>query len=167
VDGVEYDPVVAEVTPSSICEEIFVRGYAEPQLRRGGAPDLWQPRARPDSWFNDEFLVIDTETVEHRLTFGAYERYKRRKCIERAVFCRDDLPLTEPENFDLLRAICRKRDVRLYFLAYVFSSHIWRMRRSGGTFVFFNASYDLSRLASRWQPAVATPPARRAVRERF
>ncbi len=162
-DGVEYDPVVPEIASSSICEEIFVRGYAEPQLpRRGGAAARWEPRTRPRSWFDGEFFVIDTETVQHRLTFGAYERYKRGKCIERAVFCRDDLPSTDPEGFAQLRAVCRKLGVRLYFLANVFSSHIWRMRRTGGTFVFFNASYDLSRLASTWRPAVAT--ARRGAR---
>ncbi len=158
VGEVEYDPVVPEVAPSSICEEIFVRGYAEPRLpRRGGVVDPCEPRTRPPSWFDGEFLVVDTETIRHRLTFGAYERYKRGKCIERAIFCRDDLPSSDPEGFAQLRAICRKLGVRLYFLANVFSSHIWRMRRTGGTFVFFNASYDLSRLASNWRPAVATP----------
>ncbi len=161
--GAEYEPIVTDIAPSSICEEIFVRGYAEPQLpRRGAAAGPWGPRTRPQSWFDDEFLVIDTETVRHRLAFGAYERYKRGRCIERAVFCRDDLPTTQPEDFARLRAICRKLGVKLYFLANVFSSHIWRMRRSGGTFVFFNASYDLSRLASSWRPAVAT--ARRGAR---
>ena len=52
--------------------------------------------------------------------------------------------------------------MRLYLLANVFTSHIWRMRRNGGTFVFFNASYDLSRLATTWKPAGAT--ARRGAR---
>ena len=163
MDRAVYDPVVPEIAPSSICEEIFVRAYAEPQLpRRGGAPDMREPRTRPASWFDGEFITIDTETVNHRLTFGAYERYERGKCIERAVFCRDDLPRTDPEGFDRLRAICRTLDTRLYLLANVFSSHIWRMRRNGGTFVFFNASYDLSRLASSWRPAVAL--ARRGAR---
>jgi hypothetical protein len=163
VDGAVYDTVVPEIAPSSICEKIFVRAYAEPQLPpRDRAPDVWEPRARRASWFEDEFFVIDTETVNHRLTFGAYERYKNRKCIERAVFCRDDLPSTDPEGFDRLRVICRSLNVRLYLLANVFSSHVWRLRRIGGTFVFFNASYDLSRLASSWRAAVAS--ARRGAR---
>jgi DNA-binding phage protein len=153
-----YDPIKPDIAPSSICENIYVRAYAEPELPRGhGAPELWEPRTRPDSWFDGEFIVIDTETVEHRLTFGAYERFHRRKLIERAVFCRDDLAAVDPKGFAILCAICRRLDVRLYLLANVFSSHIWRLRKKGGTFAFFNASYDLSRLASSWRPAVATP----------
>ena len=157
IGDARYDPVVPDIAPSSICEEIFVRAYSEPQLpRRKGSPDLRKPRTHPETWFDGEFLVIDTETVEHRLTFGAYERYKRGGCIERAVFCADDLPSTQPDNFGNLQAICEKLGVRLYLLANVFTSHIWRMRRNGGTLTFFNASYDLSRLATSWKPAVAT-----------
>lgn len=152
-----YEPVVADIAPSSICEEIFVRAYAEPNLRRRKRSSKpWEDRPRPETWFDGEFFVIDTETVEHRLTFGAYERYKRGRCIERAVFCADGLPSTQPDRFAELQAICIRLGVRLYLLANVFISHIWRVRRSGGTFVFFNASYDLSRLAASWRPAAAT-----------
>jgi hypothetical protein len=159
---IQYDPLEPEISTSSNCSEIFVRAYAEPRLPRRGGREPWQPRTRPKSWFEGEFFVIDTETVDHRLTFGAYERYKRRKLVERAVFCRDDLPTTDPASFERLRAICRKLEIRLYLLSMVFSSHIWRMRKSGGTLVFFNASYDLSRLSSGWRPATAT--ARRGTR---
>jgi hypothetical protein len=155
--GSRYDPVVTDIAPSSICEEIFVRAYAEPKLGKNKRPsDPWQARERPESWFDSEFLVVDTETVDHRLTFGAYERYKRGSCIERAAFCADDLPKLQPTDFAKLQAICKRLGVRLYLLANVFSSHIWRMRRSGSTFVFYNASYDLSRLATSWRPAAAS-----------
>jgi hypothetical protein len=151
-----YDPVIPDIADSSICHEIFVRGYAEP-VRARTKPRGDRPRqARPESWFDGEFLAIDTETVDHRLTFGAYERYRRQKCIERGVFCRDDLPTSDPPAFKELQAICKRLGVRLYLLANVFSSHIWRLRRTGGTFTFFNASYDLSRLASSWRPATLT-----------
>ena len=156
-DPPRYDPIEPDIAPSSICSEIFVRAYAEPQLNRGrNAPESWQRRTRPESWFEGEFIVIDTETVNHALTFGAYERYHKRKLIESAVFCRDDLPMTDPDGFAMLRAFCRQRSLRLYLLANVFSAHIWRLRRKGGTFVFFNASYDLSRLASSWRSATAS-----------
>lgn len=152
-----FDPVVPSIGLSSICDEIFVRAYAETKLlRRSGKGDPRQSRFPQESWFDGEFLVIDTETVDHRLTFGAYERYHRRKLIERAVFCSDDLPTGDPARFETLQAICTKRGERLYLLANVFSSHIWRLRKTGGTFVFFNASYDLSRLATSWRPAAAT-----------
>jgi hypothetical protein len=155
-EAAQYDPIEPDIAPSSICSEIFVRAYAEPQLARGqNAPESWKPRTRPDSWFEGEFIVIDTETVNHALTFGAYERYHNRKLIESAVFCRDDLPTTDSEGFARLRAFCRQRGLRLYLLANVFSAHIWRLRRKGGTFCFFNASYDLSRLASSWRSATA------------
>ncbi len=157
IDGARYDPVVPDIARSSICEEIFVRAYAEPQLpRRKSSPEARHLRGRPDTWFDGEFLVIDTETVDHKLTFGGYERYKRGSCIERAVFCRDDLPITEPDKFADLQDICIRLGVRLYFLANVFTSHIWRLRRNGGTCTFFNASYDLSRLATSWKPAAAS-----------
>jgi hypothetical protein len=153
----QYDPIEPDFAPSSICSEIFVRAYAEPQLARGrNAPESWQRRTRPESWFEGEFIVIDTETVNHNLIFGAYERYHKRKLIESAVFCRDDLPMTDPDGFARLRAFCRRRSLRLYLLANVFSAHIWRLRRKGGTLCFFNASYDLSRLASSWRPATAS-----------
>jgi hypothetical protein len=156
-DAARYDPIEPDIAPSSICSEIFVRAYAEPQLARGqNAPESWKPRTRPDSWFEGEFIVIDTETVNHALTFGAYERYHNRKLIESAVFCRDDLPTTDQEGFATLRGFCRPRGLRLYLLANVFSAHIWRLRRKGGTFCFFNASYDLSRLASSWRSATAS-----------
>lgn len=153
--GARYDPTEPEIAPSSICHEIFVRAYAEPRLAHRSSREPWQSRARPKSWFGGEFIVIDTETVDHKLTFGAYERYRRHKLIERAVFHADSLPRTDPDGFRRLQGICRTLDVRLYSLASVFSSHIWRMRKSGGTFCFFNASYDLSRLASSWRPATA------------
>jgi hypothetical protein len=157
LDDARYDPIEPNIASSAICSEIFVRAYAEPQLpnRRGVAPEFSPRHPRADSWFTGEFLVIDTETVRHQLTFGAYERYNHGKLIEPAIFCRDDLPTTDPDGFATLQAICRRRDVRLYLLANVFSSHIWRLRRRGGTFCFFNASYDLSRLASSWRPATA------------
>ncbi|HEY2474980.1 MAG TPA: hypothetical protein VGI19_09270 [Candidatus Cybelea sp.] len=152
-----YDPVVSGVARSSVCKDVFVRGYAEPQLpQRRTRRDLTGAPTRPDSWFDGEFFVIDTETVRHCLTFGAYERYKAHRCIERAVFCRDDLPTSDPEGFAGLQAICQNLGVRLYLLANVFASHIWRLRRDGGTFVFYNACYDLSRLATSWRPAAAT-----------
>ncbi len=78
-----------------------------------------------------------------------YERYKNRKCIERAVFCRDDLPTSDPAGFSRLQEICIKLGPKLYLASNVFSSHIWRLRKTGGTFVFFNANYDLSRLANQ------------------
>ena len=153
----ECGPIEPTVDPASICEEIFVRAYAEPHLkRRKGATERWKVRRRSNSWFEGEFIVIDTETVNHGLTFGASERYHRRKLIESAVFCHDALPTSDPEGFSRLQTICRELGVRLYLLGNVFSSHIWRMREKGGTFSFFNASYDLSRLASFWRPATAS-----------
>ena len=150
---VRYDPIEPQIAPSSICHEIFVRAYSEPMLARHTSRQAWRPRTRLKSWFDGEFIVIDTETVDHRLTFGAYERFRRRKLIEHGVFYEDSLPQTDSAGFAQLKGICRKLDVPLLSLAWLFSSHIWRMRKRGGTFVFFNASYDLSRLASSWRPA--------------
>jgi hypothetical protein len=163
INGAQYNPVIPDISPSSVCEEIFVRAYAEPHLpRRKSSSEPRQCRTRPETWFGGEFFVIDTETVDHAFRFGAYERYKRGSCIERAVFCADELPTMQPDRFAELQAICIRLGVRLYLLANLFASHIWRMRKSGGTFVFFNASYDLSRLATSWKPAVAI--ARRGAR---
>ena len=152
---IHYDVIVPEIAPSSICHEIFVRAYAEPKLRRHRYATVWASQTRPESWFDGEFMVIDTETVHHKLTFGVFYRYRRRKLIERGVFYEDSLPKTNPVGFARLRTICRKLSVPLCSLASLFSSHIWRMRKRGGTLVFFNAGYDLSRLASSWRPASA------------
>ena len=82
------------------------------------------------------------------------------------MFCADDFPTMQPDHFAELQAICIRRGVRLYLLANVFTSHIWRMRKSGGTFVFFNASYDLSRLATSWKTCRSEREARCEVRQR-
>lgn len=55
----------------AICSKIFVRAYAEPKKRRPKHPA--KPQERPASWFDGRFLVLDTETVLHKLTFGAFE----------------------------------------------------------------------------------------------
>jgi hypothetical protein len=135
-----------------MCTKIFVRGYAESKKRRSRK---WQPResTRPASWFDERFCVIDTETVDHELKFGAFAFYDRKKLVKRAVFYRDDLPTRDSASFEELRRICRARQLPLYSLGYVFTSYIWKWRRIGGTFTFFNASYDLSRLATHWKPA--------------
>lgn len=154
----EYDPVVSQIAAESVCKDIFVRAYAEPKSRRRRKRTLKKrkERKRPTSWFEGRFFVFDTETVNHELTFGAFEFHDRRKLVKRAVFYRDDLPTTAPVAFNKLQAICRGLGVPLYSLAYVFSAHIWRMRKRGGTFTGFNISYDLSRIASGWEPATAT-----------
>ena len=59
-----YDPITPEIATSSICNAIVVRGYAEPKLPRRTKRESWQPRTRPASWFEGEFIVIDTETVD-------------------------------------------------------------------------------------------------------
>lgn len=153
-----YDPVEPKIVPDSVCTDIFVRAYAEPKPRRPrrtrGSGEARQNTSRPPSWFDGRFFVFDTETVErHELTFGAFEYYDRRRLVKRAVFHRDDLPMNDPPAYAELRRICRKRNVPLYSLAYVFSSYIWQLRKKGGTFTCFNASYDLSRLASTWHAA--------------
>jgi hypothetical protein len=148
-------PVVPQVDESSICERIYVRAYVETTKRPNESTRQHNELACPRSWFDGEFFVIDTETVNHAHSFAVYERYKNRKCIERAVFCRDDLPSSDPAGFQRLQQICIKLQLKMYLASNVFSSHIWRMRKTGGTFVFFNANYDLSRLATSWQPAAA------------
>ena len=147
-----YDPVEPQIDSSSVCTNIFVRAYAEPkprQPRRARDSSGGQPaKPRPASWFDGRFFVFDTETINHELSFAAFEYYDRRRLVKRAVFHRDDLPTSDPTAFAELRRICRKLNVPLYSLAYVFSSYVWRIRKKGGTFTCFNASYDLSRLSS-------------------
>lgn len=152
-----YEPIEPKIASASLCRDIFVRAYAEekPQHRgrasRSRARRQAEPRAA--SWFDSRFFVFDTETVNHELTFGAFEYYDHHKLVERAVFYRDDLQTAEPVKFAELCGICRELNVPLYSLANVFSSHVWRIRKKGGTLTCFNASYDLSRIASTWKAA--------------
>jgi len=158
-DTPKYDPVKPQIAEASVCKDIFVRAYAEPKSRRSHKdrkPKKRKEHKRPKSWFGGCFFIFDTETVNHELTFGAFEFYDRRKLVKRAVFYRDDLPTTDPVAFKLLQAICRNLEVPLYSLAYVFSAYIWGMRKRGGTVTGFNISYDLSRIASSWEPATAS-----------
>ncbi len=150
--AVVYGAVEPEIASRSICTKVFVRGYAEPEKQRSRK---WQPKksARPASQFDGRFCVIDTETVDHELTFGVFAFYDRKQLVTRAVFYRDDLPTRDPAAFTELQRICRARSLQLYSLAYLFTSYIWKWRQIGGTFTFFNASYDLSRLATSWKAA--------------
>lgn len=153
-----YDPIEPRIASSSVCSNIFIRAYAEPKARPSAFHgDRRSDQGRTDgSWFDGRFFVFDTETVEHNLTFGAFESHDRRQLKERAVFYRDDFPSKDPSGFAELRRICRALSLPLYSLGYVFSSYLWRMRRDGGTVVGFNVAYDLSRLASSWEPATKT-----------
>lgn len=157
------EPFKPKIAPTSVATKAFVRAYAEPRQQ-------WRYRQRqlskeedrpkhprpPRKVFDGTLFVFDTETVEHRLTFGAFEEWRHRKLIARAVFYLDSLPVTDPEAFERLQAICETLDVRLVSLESIFQQYIWPLRDRGGTVVCFNAPYDLSRIADGWHSATKT-----------
>ena len=77
-------------------------------------------------------FVFDTETVEHRLTFGAFEEWRRRKLVARAVFYADAMPEDDPEKFELLRRICEELDVRPRLARSIFQQYIWPFAIAAG-----------------------------------
>jgi len=151
------------IAPESVATKLFVRAYAEPrQRRRGRAPasaepkGAWPRKHTMRTMLYGSIFVFDTETVEHRLTFGAFEEWRRRKLITRAVFYADAMPIEDPAAFALLRGICEKLDMRLVSLESIFQQYIWPLRDRGGTVCCFNAPYDLSRICDGWHSATKT-----------
>ncbi len=148
-----FDPVIPEISRHSVCRNVFARAYAEPvgRTRHGGREE---PRALPSL---DSFvLVFDTETVEHRLTFGAVELYEKRRLKTRAVFYRDDLRSADPAEYERLKEICRTLDVKLVSREWLFQYGIWPARDDGWTVTGFNLPYDFSRIADSFEPATKT-----------
>jgi hypothetical protein len=154
------EPLVPTIAPTSVATKLFVRAYAEPRQQRRyrmrqeqKAAVRSQPRR---SMFDRPIFVFDTETVEHRLTFGAFEEWRGRKLVARAVFYADTLPTEDPETFARLREICEMLGVRLVSLESIFQQYIWPWRNRGGTICCFNAPYDLSRICDGWHSATKT-----------
>jgi hypothetical protein len=157
------EPLTPKIAPTSVATKLFVRAYAEPRQQ-------WRYRQRQATTeeariasartarklFDGTLFVFDTETVEHRLTFGAFEEWRRRKLVARAVFYADSLPEDDPQTFERLRGICEVLNVRLVSLELIFQQYIWPLRDRGGTIVCFNAPYDLSRIADGWHSATKT-----------
>jgi hypothetical protein len=151
------------IAPTSIATKLFVRAYAEPRqqwryrqrqaIKEEGRIASARTTRNP---FDGTLFVFDTETVKHRLTFGAFEEWRRRKLVARAVFYADGLPEDDPEKFALLRGACEVLNVRLVSLEAIFQQYIWPFRHRGGMIVCFNAPYDLSRIADGWHSATKT-----------
>jgi hypothetical protein len=159
----EFDPIRPIIAPASAAKKLFVRAYAEPRQQwrhRQRTAIKEAKRTRPalsaSAVFNGTIFVFDTETIRHELSFGAFEEWRRRKLVSRAVFYADALPVEQPRAFERLRRICQNLDVRLVSLESVFQQHIWPLRDRGGTLICFNAPYDLSRIADGWHSATKT-----------
>ena len=151
----------AIVARESVATQLFVRAYAEPRKKRRRPPAAGEPKGASKKRTTRDMLdghifVFDTETVEHRLTFAAFEEWRRRKLVARAVFYADTMPTDDPPAFEHLRRICEKLGVRLVSLESIFQQYIWPLRNRGGTICCFNAPYDLSRLCDAWHPATKT-----------
>ncbi len=162
-DSTCHQRQLPDIAEDSVARNIFVRAYAEPrqQRRHRARQTLKEAKRRTRSTsqkkgFDGTFYVLDTETVAHRLTFGAFEEWRKRKLVSRGVFYRDSLPVEDPPGFERLRGICRALEVRLVSLETVYQQYIWPMRKRGGTLSCFNAPYDVSRLATTWHPATKT-----------
>lgn len=149
-----YDPIEPQIESRSICREAFARAYAEPVGQRKGKASQTDCKELPS--LDGTVLVFDTETVEHKLTFGALEIYKRRKLKTRAVFYRDDLPTTDPPAFERLKAVCIELDVKLASREWLFQNGVWPARKYGWTIAGFNIPYDLSRIADGYEAATKT-----------
>lgn len=130
-----YEPIVPTIDDRLILRHIFARAYAEPQGRKTRAPRT--PRSELPS-LDGMVLVLDCETVEHRLTFGVLEIYERRRLKTRAVFYRDDLQSTDPIGFVRLKTICRALGVKLVKREWLFQHAIWPARKYGWAIVGFN-----------------------------
>jgi hypothetical protein len=158
------DAPLPTIAPGSVATKLFVRAYAEPRQQRRyrereeakQASPVRKPTRPARAMFDGTLFVFDTETVEHRLTFGAFEEWRRRKLVTRAVFYADALPTEDPVKFERLRRICEALDVRLVSLEFVFQQYIWQIRDHGGAVACFNAPYDLSRIADGWHSATKT-----------
>jgi hypothetical protein len=152
--GARYDPIEPTVDDRLVLRHAFARAYAEPQTRkvraRGHAPGGEFPS------LDGTVLVFDCETVEHSLTFGAFEIFEGRRLKTRAVFYQDDLPLTNAEGFDRLKQICRALDVKLVKREWLFQNAIWPACKHGWTVAGFNVAYDLSRIADSFEAATKT-----------
>lgn len=156
-----WDPVVPDISPSDVCTEIAVRAYAYPKKNaRAGSrsdDDVKDRSAVDPKWvaptLDGRVAVFDCESVKHAFTFGVLEFYSDRKLRRRTVFCRDDLPTTDPAGYQRLCEICESLGVKLCFLTKIFSDFIWPMRNHGGTFVGANIPYDFSRIADSFGPA--------------
>jgi hypothetical protein len=148
-----YEPIVPTIDDRLILRHIFARAYAEPRGRKTRAPRT--PRSELPS-LDGMVLVLDCETVEHRLTFGVLEIYERRRLKTRAVFYRDALQSTDPVGFVRLKTICRALGVKLVKREWLFQHAMWPARRYGWAIVGFNVAYDLSRVADSFEPATKT-----------
>jgi hypothetical protein len=151
--GALYDPIEPAIDERLVLRSIFARAYVEPkELKRRKSEGPYRELPSLDGMV----LSFDCETVEHGMTFGALEIYKRRRLKTRAVFYRDDLPATNPKGYDRLKAICRELDVRLVKREWLFQHAIWPARKYGWTIAGFNVAYDLSRVADCFEPATIT-----------
>lgn len=120
------DAPLPTIAPGSVATKLFVRAYAEPRQQRRyrereeakHASSVPKPTAPARAMFDGTLFVFDTETVEHRLTFGAFEEWRRRKLVARAVFYADALPTEDAVTFERLRGICEALDVRLVSLEF-------------------------------------------------
>ena len=155
------EPAAPTIAPTSVATKLFVRAYAEPrQQRRYRARQARKAEQREKqpahSMFDGTIFVFDTETFEHRLTFGAFEEWRGRKLVSRAVFHADSLPTNDPAQYEQLRQICDAIGVRLVSLESLFQLRLWKLRGRGGTVCCFNAPYDLSRICDGWHSATKT-----------
>jgi hypothetical protein len=156
-------PLMPTIAPSSVATKAFVRAYAEPRQQRRYHERMLAKESKnvrralsARAVFDGTLFIFDTETIRHGLSFGAFEEWRRRKLVSRAVFYADSLPVEQPQKFKQLRRICEKLGVRLVSLESVFQQYIWPLRNRGGTVVCFNAPYDLSRIAEGWHSATKT-----------
>jgi hypothetical protein len=157
LEHVIFDPIVPIIGDRTLFRELFARAYAEP-LGRGNtsARTVPTPAVEEPPSLDGTVLLFDTETVDHRLTFGALEIYKHRTLKTRAVFYRDDLPTSAQKDFERLKIICTNLGVMLVAREWLFQYGIWPARRYGGTIAGFNLAYDLSRIADAFEQATKT-----------
>lgn len=147
-----YDPIDPTVDPGSVCHTIFTRAHAEPITRRRHRRS---PQGKLPS-LDGTVVVFDTETVDHRLTFGVVELYEHHKLDKRAVFYADDMPTRNPQAFERLKRICRTLDVNLVSREWFFQQAMWPARKHGWIVVGFNPAYDFSRVADAFDRATRT-----------